>query len=151
MTRPKPPNYARPCRSGRHEIPAGVMSCSECNREIPRTPRTVAEPRRTPPENARRYLGHRPPDDVLTEAACGPATAELFDQAQGSGQVTEEDRRRIAQAKAICARCPVQEACFADAIAHREYGVRGGVYLYPKWYDKPAHKALVQSVKSQVA
>jgi WhiB family redox-sensing transcriptional regulator len=30
-------------------------------------------------------------------------------------------------AKRICARCPVREACLADAIATRdEYGIRGG-------------------------
>ena len=49
----------------------------------------------------------------------------------GTGQLTalffSEQLDDIARAKAICAECPVREACFEGALARREpYGVWGG-------------------------
>ncbi len=60
------------------------------------------------------------------QAACAAADSRLFFGYQGEGQ--QERRRREAAAKAICARCPVRQACAADALAHREpFGVWGGL------------------------
>lgn len=47
---------------------------------------------------------------------------ELFFPDQG-------ERGKVAQAKRICAGCPVRAACLADALATpatRDYGIRGG-------------------------
>lgn len=60
------------------------------------------------------------------QAACATADSRLFFGHRGEGQ--QERCRREAAAKAICARCPVRQACAADALAHREpFGVWGGL------------------------
>ncbi|MCX7619972.1 MAG: WhiB family transcriptional regulator [Acidimicrobiales bacterium] len=61
-------------------------------------------------------------------------SSDWWDQAacrDGRGGLTKvffsEELQDIAQAKAICARCPVIEPCLAGAIARRErWGVWGG-------------------------
>jgi WhiB family redox-sensing transcriptional regulator len=63
---------------------------------------------------------------------------QLWDEARcksGTGQLValfySEHLDDIARAKAICAGCPVREACFEVALARREpFGVWGGRLFY---------------------
>ena len=83
-----------------------------------RTPLRLQDRAPAPPSTAER--------DWRQQAACGPATAELFfDQ---PGETTEQRYARILAAKAVCARCPVQATCREYAITSNEpYGVWGGL------------------------
>jgi hypothetical protein len=139
------PNHARPCRSGRHTIPAGVMGCPDCGAE--RAARYAAAARSTtvrpaggqrgiPVEKLARYFGTIPPDEVLDGAACTPDLAHLFDSVEGSGRPTAADQARHAAARTVCERCPVRDACLAYALENQRYGVWGGTYLYPKYYER---------------
>lgn len=148
----RPPAYARPCRRGLHVIPAEVMGCRPCNAatkeardaEYKRTRREAVKLPYKPPPRVARTDGRVPsyfkrgfaPAVVLDGAACSPATADLFDPADASGRLTAAERDRIAQAKAICSRCPVLDACRADAIEQKRVGVWGGVYLSASTYVK---------------
>jgi WhiB family redox-sensing transcriptional regulator len=56
-------------------------------------------------------------------AACRQADPELFFPIGQAGPATAQ----IQQAKAVCARCPVQQPCLAYALTTRqEYGIWGG-------------------------
>jgi hypothetical protein len=149
MSRPTPPNYERPCRSGRHTIPAGVMGCQACNRLSIRKKRTTGGQRGVAKPTPIR-IGVMPPDDVIDGAACGPETAHLFDPMERGDEERGSlaERERIKQAREICQRCPVIAACLADAIDQRRVGMWGGTYLSPKWYEKRRSEAVVQKVKS---
>ena len=60
-------------------------------------------------------------DEVRAEALCNDGTGNL------TALFFSEQLDDIARAKAICARCPVREPCFENALARREpYGVWGG-------------------------
>jgi len=60
------------------------------------------------------------------EAACRDLDTELFFHPEGERGSTR--RRRAANAKAICATCPVIEQCRAYALAAQEpYGIWGGM------------------------
>lgn len=137
-----PPNYARPCRSGRHTIPANVMGCPECAQERyaakpkPAATRPPGGQKGEPVQRLARYAGRLPPDEVLTGAACSPEIAYLFDPVEGHGKHTEEDRARLAAARSVCLGCPVMDECLGNAIENRRMGVWGGTYLYPKYYEK---------------
>ena len=69
------------------------------------------------------------PDETERErTASGRALARCND---GAGTMVSlffsEELHEIAAAKAICAECPVREACFEGALARREpWGVWGG-------------------------
>lgn len=52
-------------------------------------------------------------------AACQRTSPSIF-------YPTEGDYAAVDAAKAICAGCPVREACLDDALAHRDSGVWGG-------------------------
>ncbi len=57
-------------------------------------------------------------------AACRLADPELFFPISSSGRALEQ----VAEAKRICARCPVQRECLAFALGTREvHGVWGGL------------------------
>ena len=57
-----------------------------------------------------------------TEAACTGVDSDLFFPA------SEEDSAATAQAKAICAECPVREACLQYALStNQSAGVWGGL------------------------
>lgn len=59
-------------------------------------------------------------------AACLGAPAELFFEWSWSDR-REVELEGITEAREVCAGCPVQEACLADALNRREgYGVRAG-------------------------
>ena len=60
------------------------------------------------------------------EAACRDLDTELFFHPEGERGSTR--RRRAANAKAICATCPVIEQCRSYALAAQEpYGIWGGM------------------------
>lgn len=60
-------------------------------------------------------------------ALCRGENPDLFFPPQHL-EKKEEREMREAQAKAVCARCPVRQQCLAYAIATREpYGVWGGL------------------------
>jgi WhiB family redox-sensing transcriptional regulator len=62
-----------------------------------------------------------------TKALCRGADANLFFAPHQMENKEERDARE-AQAKAVCARCPVREQCLAFALATREpYGIWGGL------------------------
>jgi len=95
------------------------------------------------PQPAYAHLGTLPADDVLAGAACHPEIAYLFDpsdQRGGSRAVTQ----RHDAAKAVCARCLVAQACFADAAAHERSGIFGGTLFAQGVPEEP----LVQTVPS---
>lgn len=147
--RTRPPAYDRPCRRGLHVIPAGVMGCQPCNTATKAArdaeyKRTRLEAVKLPIKRPARitqtdgripvYLKHGfAPAEVLAGAVCSPATAELFDP-KDADETRAEAANRHAQAKALCRRCPVMEACLADALKHLRVGVWGGQNLYPELY-----------------
>jgi WhiB family transcriptional regulator, redox-sensing transcriptional regulator len=60
------------------------------------------------------------------EASCRDLDSSIF--FSPDGERGHKRRRREAAAKAVCARCPVQDACADYALANREpYGVWGGL------------------------
>lgn len=58
------------------------------------------------------------PLPVFADAACRYAAPEIFFPVSGPP--------RIAEARDICARCPVRDACYEHALHHEEYGVWAG-------------------------
>ena len=57
-------------------------------------------------------------------AACRSADPDLFFPVSSTGKSLEQ----VAQAKAICARCPVQRECLAFAMRTRQFhGIWGGL------------------------
>ena len=63
-----------------------------------------------------------PDIDWRTDAACSGVDSDIF------FPVSEEDPEATAQAKAICAECPVREACLQYALAtNQSAGVWGGL------------------------
>jgi len=59
-------------------------------------------------------------------AACREADRRLFFEPEGEGAGPRA--RRIRAAKAVCAKCPVIDACLKHALSVREpYGVWGGM------------------------
>ncbi len=70
------------------------------------------------------YTGHRPTVSVdigpdLTSGLCTTRDPEMMFVRSAKG---------IARAKALCAACPVQDLCLADALARGDmYGIRGGL------------------------
>ena len=78
--------------------------------------------RRNPPRRA--ALRIAPP--TLTGAACKGADLNLF--FGPDAEFVTARKQREAEAKAICAPCPVRDACLAYALDSRqEYGVWGGL------------------------
>ncbi|MFI9272155.1 WhiB family transcriptional regulator [Kitasatospora sp. NPDC052896] len=60
------------------------------------------------------------------DAACRGADSSLFFHPPGERNPAHDDRDTAA--KAVCARCPVREACLNHALTAREpYGVWGGL------------------------
>jgi len=65
--------------------------------------------------------------DWQTEAACRGADANLFFSPTHQ-ETKEEKHAREAQAKSVCASCPVREQCLSFALATREpHGIWGGL------------------------
>jgi WhiB family transcriptional regulator, redox-sensing transcriptional regulator len=56
-------------------------------------------------------------------AACRSADPELFFPLSGSGKALEQ----IAEAKVICAGCPVRRQCLEFALRTRPHGIWGGL------------------------
>jgi len=62
--------------------------------------------------------------DWRSAAACRSADPELFFPISAFGQALEQ----VAQAKVICARCPVRRECLAFALRTRQaHGIWGGM------------------------
>jgi WhiB family transcriptional regulator, redox-sensing transcriptional regulator len=62
-------------------------------------------------------------EDWRSAAACWSADPDLFFPVSAFGKALEQ----VAQAKAICARCPVRRQCLAFALRTRQvHGVWGG-------------------------
>ncbi len=57
-------------------------------------------------------------------ASCLDVDAELFFPVGDSGAAIEA---QVAEAKAVCARCPVWAECLADALVGMPYGIAGGL------------------------
>lgn len=57
-------------------------------------------------------------------AACRDVDPELFYPAAESGPIYDA---QVAAAKAVCAGCPVREACAAFALVALPYGIAGGM------------------------
>ena len=65
--------------------------------------------------------------DWQTQAACRGADANLF-FAPTHQETKEERTAREAQAKSVCASCPVREQCLTFALTTREsHGIWGGL------------------------
>lgn len=68
-------------------------------------------------------MAHLLPQDFgHGEPACGPEDAEVFWPEEDD----PEHNVKIAQAKAICAECPIRASCLARALRTRARGVLGG-------------------------
>jgi hypothetical protein len=124
------------CTSGRHPMQEGEPRCRECRAE-----RDKARRARTGSVTALGAVlaNSLPPKGVLDGAACGPATAKMFDpitRGEQLGGAYPSTVQRVEDAKAICAACPVRAACLTDAYAHRRVGVFGGVYVSPAMHTK---------------
>jgi WhiB family redox-sensing transcriptional regulator len=78
---------------------------------------------------ARRNPPRRPalpsPPASLADAACKGADTDLF--FGPDAEFVTARKKREAEAKAICARCPVRDACLAYALDTGQYGVWGGL------------------------
>jgi hypothetical protein len=59
-----------------------------------------------------------------TRSACRDVDPELFFPAAESGPA---HRRQVAEAKAVCGRCPVVAECLAEALTRMPYGIAGGL------------------------
>jgi hypothetical protein len=128
------------------------MGCKECNKLTNRKPRTNATVRQ-PARHGKALAFIRPSDmplaEILDGAVCSPEVADLFDVGAPKYAKADENVRHAA-AKALCRRCPVADACFADAYAHRSMGVYGGRVLDQGFWSVDGRKraqGLVQSVQ----
>lgn len=70
-------------------------------------------------------------------AKCRGAGVALYFGAEALEKVTAR-RRREQKAKAVCALCPVQIECLADALKFNDDGVRGGLTRYERQQRAPA-------------
>ena len=57
-------------------------------------------------------------------AACRDADPELFFPSAEDGPIHDA---QVAEAKAVCSRCPVRPACLTEALERMPYGVAGGL------------------------
>ena len=65
-------------------------------------------------------------------AACSHVDPELFFPVSESGPA----RRQVAQAKAVCSRCPVTQSCLDYALENRQvHGIWGGL----TWDERRRH------------
>lgn len=80
------------------------------------------------PRGIIRATPHGPdrPDDWRERSACLDEDPELFFLAGDGSTITEAKRAQIAEAKAVCARCPVKAECLEWAISIDAVGVFGG-------------------------
>lgn len=150
MGKKRAPGYARTCRRGLHTIPAGQMWCRECKNES-KSQRLRGGPdaRPEPAGAVAAYLraAHIPILEILAQAACSPELAYLFDVGAPKAQKAAEADRHAA-ARSVCARCPVREACYADAYAGRQLGVYGGVVMDQGFWSVEGRQGIVQDVQS---
>lgn len=58
--------------------------------------------------------------DLADKAACASVDTEVFFPVSGW------HAKQVAEAKAVCARCPVRAGCLQWALEHGEHGIWGG-------------------------
>lgn len=66
--------------------------------------------------------------DWRARGRCNPGNAHLFDPIELKDRA-DPDRRRIEQARRVCAGCPVTTECLRDALLSKACGVRAGHLL----------------------
>jgi WhiB family redox-sensing transcriptional regulator len=82
----------------------------------------------------------RPPGEWVLEARCTPDTADEWYRPDGDFPKALISRR-VAEAKARCAGCPVKAECLAYAVATNQvHGVWGGVDFSDKGERRPARR-----------
>ena len=94
--------------------------------------------------NLARLFAVEPENDWRPDAACRGLDPELF---FSSDEIANRQERqdREAEAKAVCARCPVRTECLAYAIdAGERYGIWGGL-------DPVERRALVRARSREAA
>jgi hypothetical protein len=111
--------FDRPIGQSRHDFSFRRFCSPACSRATRPRPANPIEPLTGP------AVG-----DWRTKAVCIGADPVWFD----AQTVWDSDTELLATmaAKSFCARCPVLNDCARDADAHRDLGVRGGVYRTQK-------------------
>jgi len=117
------------CRARLHPVVAGQPRCRAC----------AASKHEGPKDMSYLFVG-LPPIDVIEHASCGPETASLFDLMEHGGRLvggttTGKLTADVHRAMEICAWCPVQAECRADALQWRREGVYGGAYFTKRWHQ----------------
>ena len=78
----------------------------------------------TPPAH-REFSGAAPSEPWHARAACHGVDPRTFDPFT-AGERLPVFRDRVAEARRVCAACPVAAACLRSALAHRDVGIRAG-------------------------
>jgi WhiB family redox-sensing transcriptional regulator len=70
----------------------------------------------------------------IEHAACSGMDIRVFfpEPSTPGRPLTADVEAAAAQAKAVCRRCPVRDACLADAIRNHDQGIRGGLTYYQR-------------------
>ncbi|PBC80158.1 transcription factor WhiB [Streptomyces sp. TLI_235] len=74
---------------------------------------------------------------------------QLFHPPHGERADSDQARRRIATAKALCARCPLRQTCRNDDDGARPRGIRGGE-TEPEWRARLTRNRLLATHTAQV-
>ena len=124
LHRHRRPDPYGPCRRG-HPVNDGKGLCSRCRRAA-RYAGTIATYPRTPArDDDMPAPGTASRDQTWRgQAACRDEDPELFFPVHGGGPLRDA---QVAEAKRVCARCPVRSACLAEALQRIPYGVVGGL------------------------
>ena len=80
--------------------------------------------------------------DWYDDAACFGADSELFFPTVGGS------RKQVAEAVAVCARCPVKDVCFEFAYDLELYGIWGGTTTAQRQELRRQQKAAVRAAHS---
>lgn len=83
--------------------------------------------------------------DFARQAACASVDTELFFPVSGW------HAEQVAEAKAVCAQCPVQMACRQWALEQGEHGIWGGTTESERDHDRRSRSDLVGTVDIPVA
>lgn len=73
----------------------------------------------------REFSRAAPSEPWRARAACRALDPCVFDP-YAAGERLPAFRGRVADARRVCAACPVAAACLCSALAHRDVGVRAG-------------------------
>jgi WhiB family redox-sensing transcriptional regulator len=107
-----------------------VMTDIDETRALLESPDAFGPLGRRPAHGEAAYAGCRDEGAWRSAAACRFADPDLFFPISGSGSALAQ----IAQAKAVCAGCPVQRQCRAFALRSGErYGIWGGMTEHERY------------------